>query len=169
MSLEAPGGVEVLRIASPGRVSELNDWVHDGYLEDALRFSAQSARAVIPFAQESGWGSLHPSMPDPVLVKTTLLARHYHVPLTRCYVVVEHAQSLETDIEWGNPGILEADVSESTFRLMSGSYSAAVSVRVSDLDIRLVVSAERSEVLYRKVLRGWPVESDRRLNPATDP
>lgn len=163
MNPVTPEGQEVLRIVRPDQVIQLNDWVHDAYLEDELRFSAQSARAVIPFAQESAWGHLHPSMSDPELEKTTLFARHYHVPLTRCYIVVEHAKSLETDIEWGCPDLLAAEYSDSTIRLMSGENSAAVSVRVGALDVRLLVSSAVARWLHRKVLRWWPVESDRSL------
>ena len=158
-----PEGQEVLRIVRPDQVVQLNDWVHDAYLEDELRFSPQAARAVIPIAQESAWAHLHPSMPDPELVKTTVFARHYQVPLTRCYIVVEHANSLETDIEWGCPDLLAAEYSDSTFRLMSGENSAAVSVRVGALGVRLLVSSEVARWFYRKVLRWWPVASDRSL------
>jgi hypothetical protein len=38
--------------------------------------------------------------------------------------------------------------------------SAAVAVRVTELDIRLLVSAQRGGWVYRKVMLGWPVESD---------
>jgi hypothetical protein len=138
--------------------------VHDAYLEDGLEFSKDSARAVIPFAQESGWGSLHPSMPNPSLVRKTVFARHYEVPLTRCYVVVEHAEELECDIDWGNPSLLEADHLESTFWLRSGSFATGVRVRVSAIDVRLLVTTHVAGRIYRKVLRGWPIESDRWLN-----
>jgi hypothetical protein len=60
-----PSGTEVVRIDTAEAASQLNDWLHDGYLEDALQFSAEAARAILPFAQESGWGHLHPSMSDP--------------------------------------------------------------------------------------------------------
>jgi hypothetical protein len=151
--LKPPDGVEVLRIAHEDQVCQLDHWVHDAHLEDALQFSAQSARAVIPFAQESAWAPPHPSMADPELVKTTRLARHYRVPWTRCYIVVEHAESLESEVEWGSPSLVEADFSESTFRLMADSDSAAVSVQVTALDIRLLVSSAQSARTYRKVLR----------------
>ncbi len=163
MRLEAPVGTEVLRVRSPEAVSEITDWVHDAYLEDAVRFSVASARAVIPFGQESGWEQLHSSMADPKLVKTTLLARHYEVPLTRCYLVVEHAQSLEVDIDWADPVLLEADFSDSTLRVRSGSFGDGVSVSVSDFDVRLLVTSEEGDRLYRRVLRVWPVELDRWL------
>ena len=149
-----------MRITREDQVSQLDAWVHDAYLEDALHFSAQSARAVIPFAQESAWGELHPSMADPELVKTTRLARHYHVPLTRCYIVVEHAEALESDVEWGCPNLVEAEFSKSMFRLMADSNSAAVSVRVTALDIRLLVSSERAGELHRKVFKWGSGESD---------
>jgi len=103
LTLEAPDGTEVLRFERPEDVSRLDDWIHDGYLEDDLSFSAEAACAVIPFAQESGWGERHSDMADPMLVKTTLLARHFEVPLTRCYVVVRQATALDADIDWGNP------------------------------------------------------------------
>ena len=159
-----PSGIEVVRVDTSEAVSQLNDWVHDGYLEDALQFSAEAAQAIIPFAQESGWGTLHPSMPDPQLVRQTLLARHYRVPLTRCYIIVEHAERLDTDIDWGNPSLLEADFSVSTFRLATGSSARGVSVAVTDVDIRVLVSSEEAGRLYRKVLRLWPAESDRWLD-----
>ena len=158
-----PSGTEVRRIQEPGAISQLNDWVHDGYLEDALQFSTESARAIIPFAQESACASLHPSMPNPQLVRETILARHYEVPLTRCYLVVEHAERLDADIDWGNPSLLEPDFSDATFRLTTGSFARGVSVAVTDLEIRLLVSSEEAGRLYRKVLRLWPAESDRWL------
>jgi hypothetical protein len=158
-----PSGTEVVRVAAAEAVSQLNDWVHDGYLEDALQFSAGAARAIIPFAQESGWGSLHSSMSDPQLVTETFLARHYEVPLTRCYIIVEHAERLEADIDWGNPSLDQADFSDSTFRLTTGSFARGVSVAVTDVDIRVLVSSEEAGRLYRKVLRFWPAESDRWL------
>jgi len=164
MTPDASLGTEVLRIESPDGVPGLNDWIHDAYLEDAFRFSPESAQAVIPFAQESGWGHLHPSMADPELVAETMLARHYHVPLTRCYIVVEQAKSLDADIDWGNPSLLEADFSESTLLLRSGSFSKGISVGVTDVDVRVLVSPELAGRLFRKVLRLWPAESDRWLS-----
>ena len=164
MPLDPPAGTEVLRIRTATDVGELNDWVHDAYLEDALKFSHDSARAIIPFAQESRWGALHPSMPNPILVKKTVFARHYEVPLTRCYLVVEHAEGLECDIDWGNPSLLEADYSESTFWLRSASFATGVRVRVSAIDVQVLVTTDVTERVYRKVLRGWPIESDRWLN-----
>ena len=161
--IDQPSGTEVVRVDAAEAVSQLNDWVHDGYLEDALQFSAEAARAIIPFAQESGWGHLHPSMPDPQLVRETLLARHYEVPLTRCYIIVEHAERLEADIDWGNPSLDQADFSDSTLRLTTGSFAPGVSVAVTDVDIRVLVSSEEAGRLYRKVLRLWPAESDRWL------
>ena len=158
-----PSGTEVLRVHKPDAVSQLNDWVHDGYIEHALHFSAEAARAIIPFAQESGWGHLHPSMSHPELVKEKLLARHYEVPLTRCYIVVGHAERLEADIDWGNPSLDQARFSDSTFRLTTGSFARGISVAVSDVDIRVLVSSDEAGWLYRKVLRLWPAESDRWL------
>jgi hypothetical protein len=161
VSLEVPSGAEALRVSRADEVPQLTAWVHDAWLEDAIQFSAETRRAVIPFLQESAWGDLHPSMADPTLVKKTLISRHYRVPLTRCYIVANHATSLEADIEWDCSDIVEAQYSESTFRLMSDySGSAAVAVRVTELDIRLLVSAQRGGWVYRKVMLGWPVESD---------
>ena len=60
---------------------------------------------------------------EPSLVRKTVFARPYEVPLTRCYVVVEHAEGLECDIDWGNPSLVEADYLESTFSLRSGSFA----------------------------------------------
>jgi hypothetical protein len=159
--LRAP---EVLRIGTASDVGELNDWVHDAYLEHALEFSEDSARAVIPFAQESGWGSLHPSMPNPSLVRKTVFARHHEVPLTRCYVVVEHAEELECDIDWETRVFSEADYLESTFWLRSRSFATGVRVRVWAIDVRVLVTTNVAGRIYRKVLRGWPIESDRWLN-----
>jgi hypothetical protein len=158
---EGAGGTEVLRIHRREDVSQLDGWVHDAYLEDELKFSAESARAVIPFAQESGWGARHANMPDPELVKTTLVARHFHVPLTRCFIVVEHATAFEADIDWGNPSLVEAELSGSTLHLKPGSFAKGIRVAVSDIDIRVLVSSAPAGRLYRKVLRGWPIESDR--------
>jgi hypothetical protein len=161
MNLDAPNGTEVLRVKRPEDVPEFDYWVHDAYLEDGLRFSAESARAVVPFAQESGWGDRHPSMPDPDLVRQTPLARHYEVPLTRCYLVVEHATALDSDIDWGNPTLtaVHFDATGATLTLDS-----SVSIGVSGVDIRVLVSVEEAGRLYRKVLRGWPIESDRWLS-----
>lgn len=164
MSLSAPDGVEVVRVERPDQVAGLDDWVHDAYLEDAIQFSAESARAVIPFAQESCWGRLHASMRDPTLARETAFARHNHVPLTRCYLIVDHAASVEIDLDWGDPGLREADFSESTFSLRADSSpTAAVSVCVTDLNIRLLVSAQDAGTLYRKVLRALTIQSDRWL------
>ncbi len=155
-------GTEILRIQAPNEVSLLDEWIHDAYVEDAIEFSPEERRAVIPFAQESGWGDRHPSMADPELVKTTPLARHYEVPLTRCYIVIEHVHSLDPVIDWGCPTLVGADYVDREIRL---SGIAKISVRVSDLDIRVFVSAQEAGRLLRKVLRGWPAESDRWLNP----
>jgi hypothetical protein len=38
-----------------------------------------------------------------------------------------------------------------------------VRVAVSAIEIRVLVSSEPAWRLYRKVLRGWPAESDRRV------
>lgn len=102
-------------------------------------------------------------MSDPELVKEELLARHYEVPLTRCYIIVEHAERLEADIDWGNPSLDQAHFSDSTFRLTTGSFARGISVAVSDVDIRVLVSSDEAGRLYRKVLRFWPAESDRWL------
>ncbi len=165
MSVEVPSGIEVLRVERAEQVSELDGWVHDAYLEEEdVRFSAAAARAVIPFAQESGWGDRHPSMPGPVLVKTTLFAHHYEVPLTRCFLVVERALSLEVDVLWEVPDLVAAEFSDSTFRLTSDG-GEGVAVRVEGLDVRLLVSGDEAGRLYREVLRWWPAEYDRRLSP----
>lgn len=162
MHLEVPGGTEVLRIQRPEDVSNLDAWIHDAYLEDALQFSAEVGRAVIPFAQESGWGTLHPSMPDPVLIRRTLFSRHYRVPLTRCYLVVEHARSLDADVDWGIPmlNVVHFDASQSILTLAD----VGVSIAVSELDVRLLVSSEVVGHLHRKILRWWAIESDRWLD-----
>jgi hypothetical protein len=159
MNPEAHRGTEVLRVQSPEEFPQLDDWIHDAYLEDALQFSAETARAVVPFAQESGWGSLHPSMPDPVLIRRTLFSRHYRVPLTRCYLVVEHAKSLDADVDWGIPmlNVAHFDGRQSILTLAD----VGVPIAVSELDIRVLVSSEVAGHLHRKVLRGWPMESDR--------
>jgi hypothetical protein len=159
MNLEAHNGTEVLRIHSPEEVPQLDNWIHDAYLEHALHFSAETARAVVPFAQESGWGTLHPSMPDPVLVRQTLFSRHYRVPLTRCYLVVEHAKSLDADVEWGMPMLNVAHFDD--WQSILTLADVGVSIAVSELDIRVLVTPEVAGHLHRKVLRGWPMESDR--------
>jgi hypothetical protein len=163
--LADPSGTEGLRVTLPEDVPKLNDWVHDGHLEDAMRFSAEAARAVIPFAQESGWGHLHPSMPDPQLVRKTVFARHYQVPLTRCYLLVQHAQSLDADdIDWGNPTLLGAKFDESSSVVkLEMVPPAGVSIAVRDVDVRVLVSPEPVGLIHRRVLRGWPIEIDRSL------
>jgi hypothetical protein len=83
--------------------------------------------------------------------------------LTRCYIIVEHAERLEADIDWGNPSLDQADFSDSTFRLTTGAFARGVSVAVTAVDIRVLVSFEDAGRLYRKVLRLWPAESDRWL------
>jgi hypothetical protein len=80
--------------------------------------------------------------------------------LTRCYIIVENAERLDADIDWGYPSLVAAEFSDSTFRLTTGSFARGVSVAVSDLDIRLLVSTEEAGRLYRRVLRLWPAESD---------
>jgi hypothetical protein len=161
LTLGTPPGEEVLRITRPDEVGELTNWVHDAFLEDAIQFSAESGRVVVPFMQESAWGDLHPAMPDPELAKETFFARHYHVPLTRCFIVVEQAISVDTDIEWGCPDLLDAKYSQSVFRVMSGDDCAAVSVHVAELDVRVLLSSEVAQWMHRKVLRGLRIESDR--------
>jgi hypothetical protein len=151
-------GEEVLRVGRTEDVPRLDDWIHDAYLEDNLKFSAEESRVVVPFAQESGWGSRHASMADPVLVKRTLLARHYEVPLTRCYLVVQKAQSLDYKVDWGNPTLVCArfDPKQMVLELDFG-----ISISVAELDVRVFVSADEARRLHRKVLRGFPAESDR--------
>lgn len=159
MALEAPAGTEVLRVESSEAISELSQWVHDGYLEDGIRFSAASARAVIPFVQERRQRPLHASMAGPELIKSTPLARHYDVPLTRCYIVIEQAETLAVETDSGDP-LLGADFSDSTFRV-SSAYFGDVSVRVTDLEIRLLVTSATPARLHRRVLRGLRVECNR--------
>lgn len=163
MHLENPSGTEVARIQSPEDVSQLDDWIHDAYLEDALQFSAETARAVLPFAQESSWGDRHPLITDPVLTRRTLTSRHYRVPLTRCYLVVEHAKSLNVNVDWGIPmlNIARFDTEQSILTLVD----VDVSIAVTELDVRVLVSSEVAGHLHRKILRGWPIESDRGVGP----
>lgn len=57
MAGESRFGVEVLRVQRPEEVGQLDWWIHDGYVEDAIEFDAEAQRAVIPFGQESAWGT----------------------------------------------------------------------------------------------------------------
>jgi hypothetical protein len=96
-------------------------------------------------------------MPAPLLVGKTLLARRYVVPLTRCYVLVEHARSLKADgIDWGSPMISGADfdASRSIFKLDLLVPPTGISVAVTELDVRVIVSSEEAGRIDRRVLRG---------------
>lgn len=56
-------------------------------------------------------------MADPELVKKTPLAEHYEVPVTRCLIVVDHAQRIDARINWGCPMLVNATFRDSTLRL----------------------------------------------------
>ena len=155
-------GDEALRVTRGADVPRLDDWIHDAYVEAALELDREQHRAVIPFAQESGWGDRHAAMADPVLRRRGLLARRYDVPLTRCFLVVEHATALDDDVDWGVPMLTGAAYVDGSIRL--GLVHGAVAVAVTDVDVRVVVTGERAGLLRRRVLRGWPIESDHRVD-----
>jgi hypothetical protein len=99
-------------------------------------------------------------MADPVLVEQTALAEVYEVPFTRCFIVVNHARSLDTKIDWGYPALEGATYDESTLRL---DGTANVTIRVTAIDIRVPVSAEESGRILRTRRGHW--WSERWLNP----
>jgi hypothetical protein len=155
-------GTEVLRVATAEGVHELDDWIHDAYLEDALEFDADARRAMIPFAQESGWGARDAGMADPVLRGRGLLWRRYEVPLTRCRLVVENATALDAEVDWHSAMLTGAAYVDGKVRL--GLLHGAVAVAVAAVDVRVMVTGDRAGALRRRVWRGWPVESDHRID-----
>ena len=152
----------MLRVTRGADVPRIDDWIHDAYLEDALELDRERGRAVIPFAQESGWGERHAAMADPVLRRSGLLSRRYDVPLTRCLLVVEHATALDADVDWHSAMLTGAAYVDGSIRL--GLVHGAVAVAVADVDVRVLVTGDRAGSLRRRVLRGWPIESDHRID-----
>jgi hypothetical protein len=155
-------GAEVVRVAAQDNVSQLNAWIHDAYLHDDVRFDAEASHAIVPLLQEASALPGTDSAP-PRLLRKTLFARHFEVPLTQCNLLVETARSLTMDVEWGDPLVLEAGFSDRTFYLLSGSAQRSVSIEVERLDVRLHVSSTVAGYLHRKVLRLFPAESDKWL------
>jgi hypothetical protein len=156
--------VEALFVTQPGDLELVTDWIHDAHFDyEEASFSETAARATVPFAQESGWGDRHPSMPNPELLKSTLLSRHYRVPFVRCYLVFENARGMSIDERGrGEPGMLNkatVDASRGEIQLVPVTGPQMV-IPVSELAIRVLVSQETAVEVRRKVLRGWPAESD---------
>jgi hypothetical protein len=158
------GPVEALTVTRPEDLELVTYWIHDAHFDyEEVSFSETASRATVPFAQESGWGARHPSMPNPELLKSTLLSRHYRVPFVRCYLVFESARGISIDEPGrGDPGMLN----EATFDPSGGEVHLApvvgprIVVSVSKLAIRVIVSEDVTVEVRRKVLRGWPAESD---------
>jgi hypothetical protein len=159
--------VEALNVTRPEHLEFVTQWIHDAHFSyEEASFSESASRATVPFAQESGWGDRHPSMPNPELLKSTLRSRHVRVPFVRCYLVFENALGMTIDEAGrGDPGMLN----EATFDASRGEVyllpvvGPRVMVSVSELAIRVIVSREVTVEVRRRVLRGWPAESDSRL------
>lgn len=159
--------VEALTVIRSEDLELVTHWIHDAHFDyEEASFSETASRATVPFAQESGWGDRHPSMPSPELLKSTLLSRHYRVPFVRCYLVFENAREMSIENTGrGDPGMLN----EATFDASRGEVHLVpvvgprIVVSVSKLDIRVLVTQEVAAEARRKVLRGWPAESDSRF------
>jgi hypothetical protein len=156
--------VEALTVTRRDDLERVTYWIHDAHFDyEQASFSETSARVTVPFAQESGWGDRHPSMPDPELLKRTLLSRHYRVPFARCYLIFENARGMSIDEAGrGDPGMLN----EATFDAARGEVHLVpvvgprITVSVSELTIRVLVSQEVALEVRRRVLKGWPAERD---------
>ncbi len=158
---------EALTVTRPEELELVTYWVHDAYFdyEDAS-FSEADSRTTMAFSQESGWGDRHASMPNPQLLKRTLFSRHYRVPFVRCYLVVENALGMSVDDAGrGDPGMLN-EVTFAASRRQVGIDAVvgpSIVVPVSDLMLRVLVTQQVVLETRRKVLRGWPAETDSAL------
>ena len=158
--------VEALTVTRQAELELVTYWIHDAHFDyEQASFSETGSRVTVPFAQESGWGDRHPSMPNPELLKRTLLSRHYRVPFARCYLIVENARAMSIDEAGrGDPGMLN----EATFDPSHGEVHLVpvvgprITVSVSELVIRVLVSREVAFEVRRRILRGWPAERDSR-------
>jgi hypothetical protein len=159
--------VEALTVTRLEDLELATYWIHDAHFDyQEASFSDSASRATVPFAQESGWGDRHPSMPNPELLKSTLLSRHYRVPFVRCYLVFENALGMSIDEAGrGDPGMLNEATFDASRRevQLAPVVGPRIVVSVSELAIRVLVSREVAVEVRRKVLRGWPAESDSRL------
>ena len=78
-----------------------------------------------------------------------------------CPWVVEHARSLDSEIDWGYPMLEAATCRDSELRL---SGVAKITIPVTGVDIAVFVSTEIARWRLRKVREsGWV--SDEPLNP----
>jgi hypothetical protein len=156
--------VEALTVTRPEDLALVTSWVHDAHFDyEEASFSEAASRATVPFAQESGWGDRHPSMPNPELLRRTLFARHYRVPFVRCLLVVENASGISIDEAGrGDPGMLNEvtfDATRPEVRV-AAVVGPSIVVPVTALSLRVMVTQEVARKVGRKVLRGWPAESD---------
>ena len=160
-------GVKALGVNRPEDLELVTYWVHDAHFNyEEASFSEEASRVTVPFAQESGWGDRHPSMPNPELLKSTLLSRHYRVPFVRCLLVLENALGISIDEDGrGDPGMLNEltfDASRCEVRLATVVGPSIVVPVSDDVCLRVIVTSEVAVEVRRKVFRGWPAESDPR-------
>jgi hypothetical protein len=156
--------VEALTVTRRDDLELVTYWIHDAHFDyEQASFSEADSRATVPFAQESGWGDRHPSMPNPELLKRTLLARHYCVPFARCSLVFENARGMSIDAAGrGDPGMLNKatfDPSRGEIHLVP-VVGPRIAVSVFELTIRVLVSQEVALEVHRRVLRVWLAERD---------
>jgi hypothetical protein len=156
--------VEALTVTRPDDLELVTHWIHDAHFDhEQASFSESGSRATVPFDQESRWGDRHPSMPNPELLKSTLLSRHYRVPFVRCYLVFENARAMSiTEAGRGEPGMFN----EATFDPSRGEVHLVpvvgprIVVSVFELAIRVMVSQRVAVQVCRRVFRAWPAERD---------
>ena len=155
---------DVLAVTREEDLELATGWVHDAHFDyEEASFSEAASRATVPFAQESGWGDRHPSMPNPELLRRTLFSRQYRVPFVRCLLVIENALGMWVDEAGrGDPGMLDELTFDATRRevRLAAVVGPGIAVPVRDLSLRVIVTQEVVVEVRRQVLRGWPVESD---------
>ena len=156
--------VEALAVTREEDLELVTGWVHDAHFDyEEASFSEAASRGTVPFAQESGWGDRHSSMPNPQLLRRTLFSRQYRVPFVRCLLVIENALEMSVD-EAGreDPGMLDEVTFDATRRevRLAAVVGPGIVVLVTDLNLRVIVTQEVVVEVCRKVLRGWPAESD---------
>lgn len=156
--------VEALTVTRPQDLELVTHWIHDAHFDYVeASFSETASQATVPFAQESGWGDRHPSMPNPEVLKRTLLSRHYRVPFVRCYLVFDNARRISIDEAGrGDPGMLNEaiyDSSRDEIQLVP-AVGPRIAVAVKEVAIKVLVTPRVTLEVRRRVLRGWPAESD---------
>jgi hypothetical protein len=146
--------MRVWRVTDAAQLRELP--VQDAWFDQrAVRHSLEERQVVVPFAQEG----YEPGRSE--LVAESRRRRTLKVPLNACTLTIGEAEGCDGDRGWGDMGMLE-DV---TFDEARGEVvvrsSGELRVRVSRLDVRVVMTDEIGMYLERRVGKLLGVWGDR--------